>query len=423
MAEITEILTDDEVLEIISVCKDVPETSNVTVLEWGTSTLSEEVTGFLGEHLKLTIKAKIDNDQIVNESFFIKTLPFRAKDRRFVEEIGVLRKEVHLYVNVLNEMPKYDEKSHWSPECYYARDDLLVLEDLSVKDFHLLPPEIEFTDDHMKVALKSLAMMHASSINFEKNVVKKPLNDIYDGMLYEVTVARRNNWFRTGLKAIEQVALQRTRYKYMAETIKKKFYDAMNVVFDMVDNELIPPDFLCVISHRDLWRNNLMYKFARSEDDEETLNYNAPLEAVLIDFQIARYLPPAVDILMLLYLLQRNNDRKSRYDAHISHYYECMKDALAHFGLDIESIFPFEELWRTCEHFQLLGAVLKGVFLPMTHLPKGVIDDIHKNADAYRKFIAVDRTETILHYIDTDEYFRNWMIEAVEELIEITLIH
>lgn len=350
-------------------------------------------------------------------------MPFRAKDRRFVEEIGVLKKEVHLYVNVLTNMPKCSEDSHWHPKCFYARDDLIVLEDLTLKNYQLLPFKIEFNSEHIKVVLKALANMHAASINFENNIVKKPLNEMFSGMLFEVTVARRNNWFRAGLKALEQVALQRTKYskqKEMHQMIQDKFFDAMNVVFDMVDNNCIPFDFLNVICHRDLWRNNLMYKFGKDQNGK--VNLNDPLEAILIDFQIARYLPPAVDILMLLYLLQRNDDRKSRYEDHLSHYYACFKDALAHFGLDIESIFPFEELWRTCEHFQLLGAVLKGVFLPMTHLPPAVIDEIHKDADKYRKFIAVDRSETIIHYIDTDKYFCDYMVEAVEELIEMTLI-
>lgn len=320
-------------------------------------------------------------------------------------------------------MPKSEENSHWLPKCYYARDDLLVLEDLSLNNHHLLPPDIEFSSDHIKIVLKSLANMHASSINFETNVIKKPLNETFGEMLFEVTVARRNNWFRAGLRAIEQVGLQRTKYSKNSEThqlIQDKFFDAMNVVFDMVDNNLVPFDFLNVICHRDLWRNNVMFKFGKDQNGD--VDFHVPQEAVLIDFQIARYLPPAVDVLMLLFLLQRNNDRKERYKDHLDHYYSCLKDALGNFDMVIERIFPLEELWRTCEYFQLLGAVLKGVFLPMTHLPAGVIDEIHKDADKYRKFIAVDRSDTILHYIDTDKYFGEWMVEAVEELIEMTLL-
>uniref|UniRef100_A0A336K648 CSON000987 protein n=1 Tax=Culicoides sonorensis TaxID=179676 RepID=A0A336K648_CULSO len=419
MCDLNSLLNDAEVLEIICNCKGIQDQSEVTVLEWGTSTLGGEITGFLGEHLKLSIDAKI-HETIIHENFFIKTLPFRAKDRRFVEEIGVLKKEVHLYLNVLNEMPK--NCMHWHPTCYYGRDDILILEDLSLKNYQLLPSHIEFNSDHIKSILKSLATMHACSLNFQ-NMVKKPLNEIYDDILFEVTVARRNNWFRAGLRAIEEVALKRTKYTQNEEyckLIKKNLFNAMNIVFDMVDNDLIPFDFICVLSHRDLWRNNLMFKFDKHQNGE--IDFNSPLETVLIDFQIARYLPPAVDILMVLFLLQRNDERKNRYQDHLNFYYTCLKDALAQFSLDVESIFPYEELWRTCEHFQLLGAVLKGVFLPMTHLPHGVIDEIHKDADKYRKFIAVDRSDVILQYIDNDKNFQNWMIEAVEEIVEMTLM-
>lgn len=64
MCDINKILDDSEILEIITVCKEIPDQAEVTVLEWGTSTLGGEVTGFLGEHLKLSIQAKIVNMKI-----------------------------------------------------------------------------------------------------------------------------------------------------------------------------------------------------------------------------------------------------------------------------------------------------------------------------------------------------------------------
>lgn len=67
MCDIDTILNDSEVLEIICVCKDISLESEVTVLEWGTSTLGGEVTGFLGEHLKLSIKAKIVRETFLCE--------------------------------------------------------------------------------------------------------------------------------------------------------------------------------------------------------------------------------------------------------------------------------------------------------------------------------------------------------------------
>lgn len=69
MCDFDQILDDLEVLEVITVSKEVSDESAVTVLEWGTSTLGGEVTGFLGEHLKLSIKAKI-----VRKEVFILTI-------------------------------------------------------------------------------------------------------------------------------------------------------------------------------------------------------------------------------------------------------------------------------------------------------------------------------------------------------------
>lgn len=86
-------------------------------------------------------------------------------------------------------------------ECYYARSDLLVLEDLSAAHLgyrHLTSDE-PYTHRHIKLFLTHLAQLHAGSIAWEEkegvNIGKQ-----FEGSLFELMLIAENAWYVTGAK-------------------------------------------------------------------------------------------------------------------------------------------------------------------------------------------------------------------------------
>lgn len=84
------------------------------------------------------------------------------------------------------------------PQCYYSRDDIMVLEDLTLQYRHLKPTEC-YSFEHYKLVLEHLAALHAASIAWEE-AEQFYIGDRYKKVFNELLMNMQNEWFITGLK-------------------------------------------------------------------------------------------------------------------------------------------------------------------------------------------------------------------------------
>lgn len=335
-----------------------------------------------------------------------------------MQGINLFEKEAKIYSEILHAMPSTIE-TKWTPKSYYTRDDVIVLDDLTTDNYQLMPSHDEFTKEHVQLVLKSLAIMHANSFYLEKEILKKSIDEVYNETLFEVSIDKSNIWFKVGLAAIKRIALKRSRFSEdpkFIQWIQNDCEKAILKIYELCVN--YPKKYTKAFCHRDLWRNNLMFKFG---SDTNGIDFTKPLECLLIDYQIARYLPPAVDVVMALYMLQRIKVRKNDFQENLTYYYDQLGKSMKQLNMKVEEFLTYKDFLETVEYFKLIGAVLKCIFLQMTHLPDGEIDKIHSNDEIYHQFIMVDRGDTLISYIDSDEYFKSWMVESVEELMEMLM--
>uniref|UniRef100_A0A336N305 CSON005415 protein n=1 Tax=Culicoides sonorensis TaxID=179676 RepID=A0A336N305_CULSO len=409
------LLSDADVFKVI---KNALKTSVIEIKSWTLKEKDGEPTGFLGEYLILEIEALIDQNA-VKLNFFVKSLPSSSQIKEFVKGINLFHKEATVYSQLLSPMISATDL-RFSANSYFSRDDVIIFENLSLQNFHLMPPEMKFNQKHVRTILNSLAQLHASSIVYEQNVLSKPFDEVYGDVLFEVSFCKTNKWFVTGMKSIVMIALKRSKYSKnpeMCALINEKFMQGLETIYELVRE--IPPKFKKVLCHRDIWRNNLMFKFDIKNGNE--IDYSSPIECALVDFQLARYLPPAEDILMTLYVLQRKHDREMAFSDNLNYYYDLLGKYLRKFDLNVNEILPFNELLDSCEHFKLVGLLIKAIYLQTAQLPLGEMEKMREDDEKYQNYITNDRPE-LLNYIDTDEDFREWMVEAVDELIDYILI-
>lgn len=150
-------------------------------------------SGFLGEYFRLKIDAVVDGSRC-ERNFFAKSLPLKdLKQRKMMVDTGIFIKEVKLYEKLL---PLLGEI--WRPNAYLFRDDLLVLEDLLIRGYKMLPFRFEFDRAHVEVTLRTLASYHCGSIVYESGGGKSIAND-FGEILFETSVADID-WFHSGLK-------------------------------------------------------------------------------------------------------------------------------------------------------------------------------------------------------------------------------
>lgn len=73
------------------------------------------------------------------------------------------------------------------------------MEDLSVSYSHI--PNRKLLDEHqIQLLLRSIANMHAASINYDMNIGTNKIGDEFKDFLFETAHRKENSWFSAGLE-------------------------------------------------------------------------------------------------------------------------------------------------------------------------------------------------------------------------------
>ncbi|XP_052897653.1 uncharacterized protein LOC128304499 [Anopheles moucheti] len=375
--------------------------------------------GYLGEYYYLTIYYKTVHESIMCGRYFMKSLPYHDLVlTKAVQEWGVFRKEAELYCELFNRFERSGDKViKWVPDCLLARNHLLVMEDLSRAGYRTTQfLHNSLNEQHMKLVFDRLAQMHACSLHFEANQLEaNSIESLYGSrVLFETTFTPTSGWFVAGLKGIQKVALERNHYAkdpVKRTIIEDRLWSNLERIYTLAEST---DEFRSVVVHRDLWVNNIMFKY------DQTGNLpNEPTDCMLIDFQLARYLPPAVDYLSALYLLTDSAHRKQYEKNYDEYYYNSLRQKLTLLGLDGSSILPMEQFRTTLNHYRLLALVWTGVLHGFVNFPKGVLARLHhEDPETYTRMSMEDRDDFIIKYYDSDRFYRDRLNDLVTELLE-----
>lgn len=166
---------------------------------------------------------------------------------------------------------------------------------------------------------------------------------------------------------------------------------------------------LRVLSHRDVWKNNLMFKF--------TDNYlQTPTNCVLIDFQTARFLPVTLDVLMAIICNTRRGHYEKFLDYYLKFYYRELENELEQFKIDLQKKMTFEAFMKTVDHHKSVILVYNAVFEMYTLIPNNFFMLLGEKR--FQDFSYGDRTKYILAIMEQDDFYRQCVMEAVEAVVE-----
>ncbi|CRK90554.1 CLUMA_CG004258, isoform A [Clunio marinus] len=382
---------------------------NVKIINFHIESFGSYV-GFLGEYFRLKIDTNVDEShQEIN--FFVKSLPLKnVKLRKLLIDTRIFKKEVFLYENLLSTLSQFSDVS-WCPNAFLFRDDLLVLNDMTLEGYKMLPFDFKFTQAHVESTLKCLASFHCCSIVYE-HTEGKSITKQFESMLFETSVADIS-WYHAGLKTIYDIALLETSYgNTHRDMILNDFYEK---IFGSISNmESAPYDILKVASHRDIWKNNLMFNF----DDNDL---QKPKHCVLVDFQTTRYLPISIDVLMAIICTTRRRHHDEYFKYYIEFYFRQLEANLEKFDINLSDKMSFESFRKTCHHHKFFALVYNTVILMITMIPREYFIDL--NDDENRDFFEGNRSKFVLNFMKKDEYYKENLIEAVESVVEFILSH
>uniref|UniRef100_A0A1B0CGR6 CHK kinase-like domain-containing protein n=1 Tax=Lutzomyia longipalpis TaxID=7200 RepID=A0A1B0CGR6_LUTLO len=361
----------------------------------------------------------LDRVHVIDYSIEAATLPTDKDQRELIERIGLFHKEVQLYSILLPKLKWNTGSSKWRPNCYLSRYDLLIMEELGHLGYGHVPDRMEFTEKHMQETLKCLARMHASSLEFEINHCENTRIDaIFGSLLFESQLTGKNTWFKAGLNVIEAFAKHKSTFKDhpSIRDDPNKLMEMMEKVYQLSESTR---EFQNVLCHRDLWSKNIMFQFPKLEGNPQELDYANPQHCLLMDFQICRYQPPAVDVLLTIFFNTRRQHRDEHMQLYLKFYYDFLKQELKKYDIDAAIKLPWEEFTRSCKHYALMPLIFNCIFVPLTHLAPGILTQIQKtDPERYHVICNTDRNEFVLQNMDLDDFYRDYVTEVMEELLQ-----
>lgn len=90
----------------------------------------------------------------------------------------------------------------------------------------------------------------------------------------------------------------------------------------------------------------------------------------MIDFQLARFASPALDISFFIYSCTTQELRENHYDELLKAYHNSLGEQLQVVGLDVENVFPYSALLEEMQQRACFG-----VAMGIESIPFSVMDD------------------------------------------------
>ncbi|XP_037927478.1 uncharacterized protein LOC119662012 [Teleopsis dalmanni] len=362
--------------------------------------------GYLGQYFHLNLSYQLKNAETIHRTrLFVKVTLHES-----AEMSSIFKKETMLYETLLNELRKFS-KTIWCAQCYYTRKDLVVMQnvvDLGYEPFK--QPTKFLTEQQIKPLLKGLATLHACSIGYElKNKIN--IGEQLKDVLYEVTVSPTVTWYTTGIKAVIAVIKQHPGYQKpeMREFLDNKLPALIESVYAMVNPSTKYRNVFC---HRDPWGGNICYS---KTDTSET-------PAVFVDFQLCRYSPAAIDVLMALYLNLKPKERRELMAQSCTLYYEHFEAELSSMGIRADEHMSRTEFENSMKDLELYGALYNCMTATILRVPDGYLKNMKlNNPDAFHRYANIERTEQVLDLLHEHQSFREYMFECIRDFMDLIL--
>ncbi|XP_077292153.1 uncharacterized protein LOC143915394 [Arctopsyche grandis] len=380
------------------------------LLTYNLTRMGDSPLGFLGDHFQLIINLNQDcegNKQRVL-SFFVKTTPSIKTHSDYVENIGAFQKEINLFQELMPQLQKTTSflECQWSPKCYLVKENALVFENLSNSNYRMADGRGLLDLKHCIAVTKTLADFHAASILWEHEK-KASINENYPHLVKEVAYVLeeghvRNMWLKSGTDALVYLC-SKIKRENKASAIPSKIRKAVANVGAIHKS--------CnVLSHGDLWANNLMFQYN---------NNNEVVHCVLVDFQLIRYAPCALDLMCCLHLIASQTLRDQHLIHLINIYFDHLSNLIRSRGFNPEEIIPKSTFIQDCDRYKQTALAEACLFGLTIWLPSSLTGKILSSPTQCQQLVTGDKSSIIEKAFCEDDFFRNQISSVLHEFLDI----
>lgn len=383
--------------------------------------------GYLGDHFKLEAKIRVPASAPKAETvtLFIKGLPLNEQARDTVVGVGAFKKESLFYKHLADDITEAvgrwrgpDFQPAVFPQCRLITDECMVFDDLAPFGFVGLDARAEFPIEHARLVVRALGELHAGSLVLEERRGRTILEQIpelgFETFFHAGKGHRNETWHRASFKVCHEIVPHLDKYKgdpALVARIQAGLPALLRQVFDVMGAW---PGVRNVINHGDVWTNNFMFRSDAS---------GRPVEVSLVDFQLARYTPPASDLVFFAAFCLDRAQQEAHMDELTRLHWQAIADALRRAGLDPDKTLPWSEFEDVARKMWKHGLILMALEQPFSLAPSSVMDPLLVDPVKFHHHCHVDRSDTIIKLYHEDALFHRRYNETMERLIDSYILN
>ncbi|KAL0107258.1 hypothetical protein PUN28_015653 [Cardiocondyla obscurior] len=362
LSEVSDKFTEEVLADVLS---KVCDGKKVQLTDWDFGEGFTKGDSYLSTVNKIKLTGTLDDGskKEVQVNIVVKSIPKNIGRRKTFRSGEFFGNEIIFYTKVVPKIKQFlEERGRSDLLCiprYLAsymdgENDFIVLEDVSPLGFGPASRQSCIDWAECTVILKTLAKFHAISFAY-RDQKKDEFAEIASHLKETYFGANHWGWYERFHKKLVDITKHALKMEYPNSEAEKKFNSyKFGTLYEKCSELCEKNSLTSVIAAGDCWAPNFLVRDAGENKKE----------ALMLDFQLARFSNPLTDLSFLVYSCTQKSFRDQYYDDILKVYHSELSNAIKSLGSDPEKIYPWNLFMKEVKEYFIVGLVFSTEAVP-----------------------------------------------------------